>query len=194
MREDEDGWLHDQRADDDDKEEVEEEVEEEEEEEEAGSGVRAEENETQKIFKKKKESWSPLVVSINMIEDFFYGCEDPDDLDPSLHHMVLHDPYYASEENGFGMLVYRGQCSFVQKARLAEWLGCSLLIVIDSDTEGYVHDPPEKTSAEVEQEDDRVQTFFRQLRGGSLPRELGTLFLIFFFLFSVHPPGRAYYR
>ena len=161
---DEDGWIHDQSDDGSSSKND-------------GNSSEAEgENETRQIL---KEESSSLVVSINMVEDFFYGCEDPDDLDPSLQDMVLNDPYYASDENGFGMLVYRGQCSFVQKAKLAEWLGCSLLIVIDSDTEGYVQDPPEKTSAELEQEDSRVQTFFQQLREGSLPVELGK-FVIFF--------------
>ena len=110
-----------------------------------------------------------LTVSINMIEGFFYGCQDPKDLDPTLKNSAF------SNGTGFGMVVYRGQCSFVQKAKLAEWLGSSLVIVIDSDTEGYVLQPPKKTMSEQQFEKERVTLFFQQLRKGILPIELANI-------------------
>jgi len=58
---------------------------------------------------------------------------------------------------------------------LAEWLGSSLVIVIDSDTEGYVLQPPKKTMSEQQFEKERVTLFFQQLRKGILPIELANI-------------------
>ena len=71
------------------------------------------------------------------------------------------------------MIVYRGLCSFTQKARLAQWLGSSLLVVVDSDTQGYVHNPPSRSTTEQKEEVNRLDLFFQQLRRGQLPDELG---------------------
>ena len=124
-----------------------------------------------------QQEWSPLTVNINMIDGYYYGCNHIDDLDISLKNK------YATEGgSGFAMIVYRGQCSFVQKAKVAEWFGSSLVIVIDSDTEGFVENPPKKSMHEINHERSRVDTFFHQLRKGELPNELSK-FLLCFFMF-----------
>ena len=115
-----------------------------------------------------------LSVHLNMVEPFYYGCADPDTLDPSLEGSVTN---ILGSSSGFGMIVYRGKCSFTQKARLAEWLGSSLLVVVDSDTEGFVTNPPKKSSTQQQQEQKRVQLFYTQLRNGVLPDELGKKYL-----------------
>jgi hypothetical protein len=113
-----------------------------------------------------------ISAQLNMIEPFYFGCADPADLDPSLKGSVALDPSLKHSE-GFGMIVYRGLCSFTQKARLAQWLGSSLLVVVDSDTQGYVHNPPSRSTTEKKEEVNRLDLFFQQLRRGQLPDELG---------------------
>ena len=115
---------------------------------------------------------TPLSVQLNMIEPFYFGCADPTTLDPSLKGSATLDPS-IKHSMGFGMIVYRGLCSFTQKARLAQWLGSSLVVVVDSDTQGFVADPPQRSKTELQEEKNSLNLFFQQLRSGQLPTELG---------------------
>ena len=76
-----------------------------------------------------------LFTNLIMLQPFYYGCEDPLDLDPSLEGILMRDSSSRAEhpdeetvasgtEFGsavpapeIGLVLFRGECSFVAKVR-----------------------------------------------------------------------------
>ena len=61
-----------------------------------------------------------LVANLTMVSPFYYGCQDPLDLDPSLEGMLLKVSAGVEEQADavtpeVGVILFRGECSFVAK-------------------------------------------------------------------------------
>jgi hypothetical protein len=128
-----------------------------------------------------------LFTNLIMLQPFYYGCEDPLDLDPSLEGILMRDSSSRAEhpdeetvasgtEFGsavpapeIGLVLFRGECSFVAKARLVQWLGGSTMVVVDANTSSYVEDPSDLDKDVVSKDQARIALFFDDLFSGRVP-------------------------
>ena len=62
----------------------------------------------------------------------------------------------------------------LRQARLVEWLGGSIMVVIDANTSSYVEDPSQLNVDAVQKDKTRIERFFDDLATGRVPHGIST--------------------